>query len=269
MVSAEEKQNFVSFPALNDLFGEIPGNQKIRGRALSTRLIVRGNARLSGGGAEVTMVTTGPYPPRASPRHCKFCQMCNARTRPMLYLLGVRYSGFQSAPRMKISLSRSSILTALAIAVLLAALPGAIQRLVRTGDPYLLTRQFIEDMLARLSGAGRLRFIFQPMTALFIGMRDGMRDFRLGCPPFLSALVSHQGHRKKLLLSAFASVRDLVAIAIILDVISQFLIFRDVHPGAALLLGPALITVPYSISRALANRIARRRSQPTPVIRAS
>jgi hypothetical protein len=215
------------------------------------------------------MVTTGPYPRRASPRHCKFCQMCNALTRPMLYLLGVRYSGFQSAPRMKISLSRSSILTALAIAVLLAALPGTIQRLIRTGDPYLLTRQFFEDMLARLSGAGRVRFILQPMAALFIGMRDGKRDSRLGRPPFLSALVFQRERRKELLRGAFASVRDLVAIAIILDVIAQFLIFRDVHSGAALLLGPVLITVPYSISRALSNRIARRRSQPTPVIRAS
>lgn len=269
MVSAEDKQNFVSLPDLNELFIEIPGNQKVRGRALNAGLIVRANARLSRGGAELMMVTTGPYSRRASRCHCKFCQMSHARTRPMVHLLGVRCSGFRSAPRMKISLSRSSILTALVIVVLLAALPGTIQRLVRTGDPYLLTRQFFEDLLARLSGPGRLRFILQPVTAIFIGMRDGIRDSRLGYPPFLSALVSLHGHRRNLLLSGFASVRDLVAIAIILDVIAQFLIFRNVYPGAALLLGPVLITLPYSISRALANRIARRRSQPTPVIRAS
>jgi hypothetical protein len=124
-------------------------------------------------------------------------------------------------------------------------------------------------MLARLSGAGRLRFILQPMAAVFIGMRDGIRDSRLGSPPFLSALVFQRERRKDLLRGAFAAVRDLVAVAIILDVIAQFLIFRNVHSGAALLLGPVLITLPYSISRALANRIARWRSQRTPVIRAS
>jgi hypothetical protein len=59
-----------------------------------------------------------------------------------------------------------------------------------------------------------------------------------------------------------------VAVAIILDVISQFLVFEDVHPGAALVLGPVLIAVPYSISRALANRISRRRNQQLPVSRA-
>jgi hypothetical protein len=159
---------------------------------------------------------------------------------------------FPQAPKMKISLSRSSILTTLAIAILIAALPGAIARIVRTGNLYLLSNQFFEDMLARFSGAGRLRFILQPMVATFIGMRDGIRDSRVGCPPFLLALVSSRERRTHLLRSALASVRDLVAVAIILDVISQFLIFEEVHPGAA---------VPYSITRALANPISRSRNQ--------
>lgn len=162
---------------------------------------------------------------------------------------------------MKFSLSRSSILTALAILILLAALPGAIQRLLQTGDPYLLTRKFFDDILARLSGAGRLRFILQPTIALLIGRRDGIRDFQTRRPPFLVGLVLHPTHRHDLLRSAFVSVRDLVAIAIILDVVSQLLIFREIRPGAALLVGPVLITFPYSISRALGNRIARWRAR--------
>lgn len=55
--------------------------------------------------------------------------------------------------------------------------------------------------------------------------------------------------------------RYLVAIAIILDLISQVLIFREIHPGAALLLGPVLIATPYSISRSLTNGIASRRTR--------
>jgi hypothetical protein len=46
--------------------------------------------------------------------------------------------------------------------------------------------------------------------------------------------------------------------AIILDVISQYLIFHNVHPAAALLLGSVLIGVPYAASKGLANRIVRR-----------
>jgi hypothetical protein len=113
-------------------------------------------------------------------------------------------------------------------------------------------------MVARLSGPGRFRFIMQPIVALLLGGRDGLKDARLGVPPFLWSLTFHGHRRKELLHSAFASVRNLVAIAILLDIISQFLIFREVHPGAALLLGPVLIGTPYAISRALANRIKRR-----------
>jgi hypothetical protein len=46
------------------------------------------------------------------------------------------------------------------------------------------------------------------------------------------------------------SIADLVATAIILGVTSQFLIFREFHPLAASLVGPVLIAVPYSLSRA-------------------
>jgi hypothetical protein len=72
-----------------------------------------------------------------------------------------------------------------------------------------------------------------------------------------------QAHRLELLRSAFASIRDLLAIAIVLDVISQFLIFHEVRPGAALLVGPVLITAPYVLARALTTRIVRRK---TPLI---
>ena len=162
---------------------------------------------------------------------------------------------------MKIAFSRSSVLTAIAIVILLSALPGAIRRVIQSGDPYLFTRRFFEDIWARLSGPGRLRFILQPTTAVVLGMRDGKRDSRKGSPPFLLGLAFRPMHRRDLWRSAIASLRELVAIAIILDVISQILIFRSVHPGAALLLGPVLIATPYSLSRAFTNRIVSRRSE--------
>jgi hypothetical protein len=70
-----------------------------------------------------------------------------------------------------------------------------------------------------------------------------------------------------MLRNAVESIRDLVAIAVILDLISQFLIFREIHPGAALILGPVLISAPYALSRSLANRIVAGRRQQGPIIR--
>jgi hypothetical protein len=77
---------------------------------------------------------------------------------------------------------------------------------------------------------------------------------------FLWSLLFRRGGRLNLLRSAFACVRDLVAVATLLDLISQFFIFREIHPGAALLLGPVLIAVPYAVARALTNRITRLRT---------
>jgi hypothetical protein len=167
--------------------------------------------------------------------------------------------------KVKLSISRSSILTAIVVATILTTVPGQIRRLLNTGEPYLFSHRLFEDMLAGLSGPGRLRFILQPAISLFLAIRDGVRDARSGSPPFLAALLSKRTHKPTLLLSALASIRDLVAMAILGDVISQFLIFRNIHPAAALLLGPVLIVIPYAASRGLANRLVRRRSQRTPV----
>ena len=85
------------------------------------------------------------------------------------------------------SISRTSILYAVMIALLLAALPGAIRKLIQTGHPHLLTERFVQDILARLSGPGRLRFIVQPTVAIMLGVRSGIKDARDGVPPFLWA----------------------------------------------------------------------------------
>lgn len=156
------------------------------------------------------------------------------------------------------SISRRSVLNAIVITILLATLPAAIRRLIHTGDPYLFSRQFFEDMMARLSGPGRLRFVMQPVVAILLGTRDGVQDARVGLAPFLWGLVFRAEHRTQLLRSYYASVESLVAIAVLLDIIAQYLIFHNVHPGAALILGPVLISMPYALARAFANRISRR-----------
>jgi hypothetical protein len=155
--------------------------------------------------------------------------------------------------------SRSSILFAIVAVVLLISVPGSIHRLIQTRDPYLFTEQFFQDMLARLTGPGKLRFIVQPIVAIIIGVLQGKKDAQANLPPFLWMLAFHASHRQHALRSAVIGVRDLVAVAILLDIISQLLIFHEVRPGAALLVGPLLIGVPYSFARELANRITRAR----------
>ena len=161
---------------------------------------------------------------------------------------------------MKISITRSSILTTLVAIVLVGALPFAIWEFLHTGKLYILSHRFLEDIVARLHGPGRLRFILQPLVAIVLGTRDGIKDARAGRPPFLRNLLFRSADRTVLMRSALAAVRDLLALAILLDVISQLIIFRMIHPAAALLIGPVLIAFPYASSRAVANRVEKRRS---------
>jgi hypothetical protein len=60
-----------------------------------------------------------------------------------------------------------------------------------------------------------------------------------------------------LLRSAGEAISILLAIGIILDVVFQLVLYQEVHPGAALLIGPILICTPYAITRALTNRLVR------------
>ncbi|MBO9512498.1 MAG: hypothetical protein J7549_00155 [Variovorax sp.] len=156
--------------------------------------------------------------------------------------------------------SRSTLSTAVTVVaglVLLAALPSAVVDTFETGRIYLFSHQFLDDLPQRLTGPGRLRFILQPAVAIFLGIRGGRIDAQAGRPPFLYALLTGSGERNALLRSALAAVRDLVSMSIVFDVIAQLLIYGRVYPGAAVVLGPVLICLPYAMARALTLRAMR------------
>jgi hypothetical protein len=52
------------------------------------------------------------------------------------------------------------------------------------------------------------------------------------------------------------AIRNLVAMAIIMDILFPLILFQSVHPGTAVVIGPILICFPYALSRALTRRLA-------------
>lgn len=154
-------------------------------------------------------------------------------------------------------LTRSTIITGLAVLVLVAAIPSAIREALEKGRIYLFSWEFLADLPARLTGPGRLRFVFQPVMAILLGLRGGLADARTGRPPYLMGLLFDPMHRREYVRTGLRTIRDLVCVGIILDVVAQFLIFRQVHPVAALVIGPVLITMPYVLARAVTNRVTR------------
>jgi hypothetical protein len=92
-----------------------------------------------------------------------------------------------------------------------------------------------------------------------LGIRNGISDARNGRPPYLLAILFDGKLRRGLLKEGFSSVVNLVLMGILLDSIAQWLILGASYPGPALVVGPVLISVPYTLARALANRCARLR----------
>jgi hypothetical protein len=152
---------------------------------------------------------------------------------------------------------RDTLVTVVASLAIAAALVPAIVDTVETGRVYLFSREFLEDLPARFTGRGRLRFLLQPTIAILLGVRGGLADVRAGHPPYLLGLLVAGERRRELLRSGVAAIRNLLAMGIILDLVFQLVLYGSVHPGAALVIGPILICAPYALSRALTNRVAR------------
>jgi hypothetical protein len=126
---------------------------------------------------------------------------------------------------------------------------------LETGRVYLFSREFLDDLPARFTGRGRLRFLLQPTVAIVLGARGGVADSRAGNPPYLLGLLVLGERRADLARSGWAVIRNLLAVGIVLDLLFQILLYRSVHPGAALVVGPIFIAGPYALSRALSNRL--------------
>lgn len=151
----------------------------------------------------------------------------------------------------------STIVTTVAVLILVAAIPSAVRDAFETGRVYLFSSQFLEELPQRLTGPGRLRFVLQPVVAILIGWRGGLMDAQERRPPYIYRLLLGREDRRKLLGSGLTAIRDLLAVGIVLDAVAQLLIYGQVHPGAALVVGPVLIGIPYALARALTNRVAR------------
>ena len=145
----------------------------------------------------------------------------------------------------------------MALLVIAAAILFAIVETFEKGHVYLFSAQFLQDLPQRLSGSGRLRFILQPLLAILLGVRGGLADAKTGNPYFLLGLLFATGQRRVLLRSAGEAIGIMLAIGIILDIVFQLILYRVVHTGGALLIALILICIPYALSRALTNRLAR------------
>jgi len=120
---------------------------------------------------------------------------------------------------------------------------------------YLFSADFFMHLADRLHGPMSMRFFLQPVVAIALGIKDGIKDAKAGTPPFIYDLVFKPQNRQRQLKSALKTLLKPIIIAIVLDAIVQFMMFRFVWPGAAIIVGVFIMGLPYALARGISNRI--------------
>jgi len=151
------------------------------------------------------------------------------------------------------------ILAVLTVLALAFSIPGSLRAALERGNFYVFSSEFLVDLPKRLFGPGRFRFVLQPTVAIVLGILAGRADARAGRVPYLYGLLLGGEERAHLVRSALGHVANLLLMGILVDSVCQWLILGASYPGAALVVGPVLIAAPYSVARALANRVTTMR----------
>ena len=121
------------------------------------------------------------------------------------------------------------------------------------------------DLGGRVGGPLTFRLIIQPLVAIFLAVRAGLKDSREGKPPYFWSILNNQDHRRELLRNGWKDVARLFGFAVLMDLIYQLIVFRWFYPFETLIVAVVLALVPYLVLRGLVTRFAQhRRNKPEP-----
>lgn len=120
-----------------------------------------------------------------------------------------------------------------------------------------------DGLIGRVGGPMTFRIILQPMMATLLAFRAGLKDAREGRPPYFWTILSDPGERAGLIRHGWKSVARVFGLAVIMDVIYQWIIQHWIYPGEVVIVAIMLAIVPYLLIRGPVTRLARRwRSTP-------
>jgi hypothetical protein len=121
-----------------------------------------------------------------------------------------------------------------------------------------LLKQTREMLIGRAHGPFAFRLILQPLAAILIACRAGLRDARAGRPAYGWAIFSHPDDRWALLREGWQELARVFVVAVAVDLVYEVIVFHSIHPGQSLIVAALLALAPYPLIRGLVNRIVRR-----------
>jgi hypothetical protein len=116
-----------------------------------------------------------------------------------------------------------------------------------------------ENMSGRVGGPMSFRLVLQPMIATILAVRAGLQDARAGRPPYAWSVFTDPVHRADLLRDGWKGVAKVFVMAIVIDIVYQWIVFRWIHPVGLLTVAFLLACVPYLLIRGPVNRLVRSR----------
>jgi hypothetical protein len=121
-----------------------------------------------------------------------------------------------------------------------------------------LLKQFWPDLVGRVHGPFTFRLALQPLSAVLIACRAGLRDARSGRPAYGWAIITNAADRNDLLKEGWRELTRVFLIAVIIDLIYEIIVFHEIHPVQSLIVAAVLALLPYPLFRGVVNRIVRR-----------
>ena len=115
------------------------------------------------------------------------------------------------------------------------------------------------NLSGRFGGPMSFRLILQPTIAAILAVRAGLQDARAGRPLYTWSVFHDPGHRADLLRDGWKDVAKVFVMAIVIDIVYQWIVFRWIHPAGLLTVAFFLACVPYLLIRGPVNRLVRSR----------
>jgi len=117
------------------------------------------------------------------------------------------------------------------------------------------------NLAARVGGPMTFRIILQPLMASLFAFRDGLKDARENRPPYLWTLITDPSQRPDLLRQGWRAVGRVFILAIVMDVIYQWIVVGWIYPLELITIAIVLAVVPYLLIRGPINRLVRSRQR--------
>jgi hypothetical protein len=115
---------------------------------------------------------------------------------------------------------------------------------------------FLHQLIARPSGPLGFRFILQPLTAIALAIRDGIKDARHERSPYFWTIQHDKAQRMALLKEGVKALSRLLIITALVDIIYQIIVFHGLRPLETGVITLVLAFLPYLILRGPVQRIA-------------